>query len=279
MIKPLSLNPYDDLLQAVRIETTRSDNKHRYGTGFPHLFCEKKIDDKIIGIPAIVTNKHVIDDAQYGTFFINKRDSKRECNFGDKVEIKFERKDWIDHPDENLDLSVLPLVPKFEQMDIDLNNLFINYYNTFVPSRDTWEMFSPVEDIVTIGFPNGFWDQYNNAPIARKGVTATHPELNYMGKEAFWIDITIYPGMSGSPVFILGYGLEFYKTGGTSHGAKTYFLGVLSKMGKYIKHKPGIEISYISTNNLDNNVLSVISSLGYVIKATELKDFDTILAR
>jgi hypothetical protein len=140
-------------------------------------------------------------------------------------------------------------------------------------------MFSPVEDIVTIGFPNGFWDEYNNMPVVRKGIAATHPKLNYKGQEALWVDITIYPGMSGSPVFILGYGLEFYKGGGESQGAKTYFLGILSKMVKYSKHKSGIEVTFIPEDKLDNYVLSVLSSLGYVIKATKLEDFDIILER
>jgi hypothetical protein len=122
-----------------------------------------------------------------------------------------------------------------------------------------------------------FYYKNTNAPITRKGITATHPKLNYKGNEAFWVDITIYPGMSGSPVFVLGYGAEFYKHGGESHGAKTYFLGILSKMAKYRKERSGIEISFIPTDSLDNGILSVISSLGYVIKAYKLKDFDSAL--
>lgn len=159
--------------------------------------------------------------------------------------------------------------------------MFVEFYNPYIPGKDTWEMFSPMEDIVTMGFPNGFWDELNNVPVARKGVTATHPRLNYNGKEAFWIDVTIYRGMSGSPVFIAGYGPEFYKTGGRSAGSKTYFLGILSAMAKYNKDKSGIEIGYIPTtdDSSDKDILSVISSLGYVIKVTKLKDFDSILEK
>lgn len=161
-------------------------------------------------------------------------------------------------------------------MNIDKNELFLKFYNCSIPNHDTWEMLSPMEDIVTIGFPNGFWDEHNNTPVVRKGVTATHPKLNYNNEEAFWIDVTIYRGMSGSPVFIAGYGLQFYKTGGQSHGAKTYFLGILSAMANYNKDKSGIETGFIPTTDdrADKDILSVISSLGYVIKATRLKDFD-----
>ncbi|CAN5277789.1 hypothetical protein BH18THE2_BH18THE2_23020 [soil metagenome] len=208
----MSLNPYDDLLQVVRIETTRHDGKHRYGTGFPHFFSSKIINNRQLGLPGLVTNRHVIDDAESGSFFINRRSSDKECSFGDMVEIKFERKDWIDHHDPSIDLSILPLVPKVEEMGVTIKDLFINYYNELIPDKDTWEMFGPVENIVTFGFPNGFWDEQTNTPIARRGVTASHPELNYKGEEAFWADVTIYPGMSGSPVFILDYGIQFFKS-------------------------------------------------------------------
>ena len=65
----MSLNPYDDLLQTVRLETTRQDGKHRYGTGFYYDFCKKKIDkDFDWSIPGIVTNRHVIEDGEYRIF-------------------------------------------------------------------------------------------------------------------------------------------------------------------------------------------------------------------
>lgn len=274
----MSSNPHEDLLQAVRIEAIIEEGKHRYGTGFPHSFCDKRLDEGTMwGIPAIVTNRHVIEDGSEGSLFINKRDSNNHCIFGEKVEVKFQRRDWIDHPNENIDLSVLPLLPRLNHTSLRIENLFIKYYNALIPNEQIWKMFSPVEDIVTIGFPNGFWDEYNNMPISRKGVTATHPKLDYKQQEAFWIDVTIYPGMSGSPVLILGYGIEYYHGGGISHGAKAYFLGVLSKMAAYNKSKPGIEVSSIPTEVLDRDMLGIISSLGYVIKASKLKDFNRIL--
>ena len=211
---------------------------------------------------------------------MNRKDPDGRCRFGDTVKVKFESKDWIHHPDRNIDLSVLPLLPRFGDLNIDMQKeMFLKFFNRSIPDQDTWEMFSPMEDIVMIDFPNGFYDERNNAPVVRKGVTATHPKLNYKDNEAFWIDVTIYPGMSGSPVFVAVYGLKFYKTGGQSHGAKTYFLGVLSAMARYSKYKPGIEVGFIpsSEDSPGRDILIVISSLGYVIKATRLKDFDRLL--
>ena len=78
-------------------------------------------------------------------------------------------KDWIHHPDENIDLSVLPLSPIFTEMKIDLRKeMFLKFYNKSFLDQDTLEMLSPLEDIVTIGFPKGFWDDHNIAPVVRK---------------------------------------------------------------------------------------------------------------
>lgn len=274
----MSSNPYEDLLQAVRIEVITEEGKHRYGTGFPHSFCDKRLDEGAMwGIPAIVTNRHVIEDGSEGSLFFNKRDSNNHCIFGEKIEVRFQRRDWIDHPNENIDLSVLPLLPRLNHTSLRMENLFIKYYNALIPNDQTWKMFSPIEEIVTIGYPNGIWDEFNGIPITRKGITATHPKLDYKQQAAFWVDVTIYPGMSGSPVLIHSYGTEYYQKGGMSHGAKTYFLGILSKMTVYNKSKLGIEISVIPADILDKAILGVISSLGYVIKVTKLKDFDRVL--
>ena len=85
----MSFNPYEELLQVVRIETTRADGKHRYGTGFPYLFGVKKIDKTTWATAAIVTNKHVINDAKDGFFSINRKDPNGQCRFGDAIKIGF----------------------------------------------------------------------------------------------------------------------------------------------------------------------------------------------
>jgi hypothetical protein len=40
--------------------------------------------------------------------------------------------------------------------------MYLKFFNPSIPDQDTWEMFSPMEDIVTIGFPNGFWDEHQS---------------------------------------------------------------------------------------------------------------------
>jgi hypothetical protein len=42
-------------------------------------------------------------------------------------------------------------------------------------------------------------------PILRRGVTATHPKINYLGRSEFLVDVAVYPGSSGSPIFLYEY--------------------------------------------------------------------------
>lgn len=51
-----------------------------------------------------------------------------------------------------------------------------------------------------VGYPDGIWDEFNNQPIVRRGITATHPKNDFNGKGEFLIDAVCFPGSSGSPV-------------------------------------------------------------------------------
>ncbi len=53
------------------------------------------------------------------------------------------------------------------------------------------------------GYPAGLWDVHNNLPILRRGVTASHPAIDYEGRPEILIDIAAFPGSSGSPVMVL----------------------------------------------------------------------------
>jgi len=147
----------------------------------------------------------------------------------------------------------------------------VHDYYALIPSSEQWMMLSPFEDVVMVGFPNGFWDESNNLPISRRGITATHPKLNHMGKQEFLVDLPVFPGTSGAPVFAYSYGLDFLPTGGVAHGGKCLFLGILYAVLKYRTDKPGTVIEYIPTYNKPMVTYKLVSNLGAVIKSTRLK--------
>ena len=79
-----------------------------------------------------------------------------------------------------------------------------------------------------IGYPNGIWDATNNMPILRKGITATHPNIDYEGRLEFLIDAACFPGSSGSPVFLFNTNGWTNRDGSMSLGSRVKLLGVLS---------------------------------------------------
>lgn len=100
----------------------------------------------------------------------------------------------------------------------------------YIPSSDELKELDVVEDVLMVGYPSRNWDEANNQPIFRKGITATHPFLNFNGKKEFYIDAGVFSGSSGSPVVLFnrgGYTTKHgeYRTGET----RIKLLGVFNK--------------------------------------------------
>jgi hypothetical protein len=85
-----------------------------------------------------------------------------------------------------------------------------------------------IEEVVFIGYPNGLFDTMNYLPILRTGTTATPIAVDYRGAPAFLIDASVFPGSSGSPVFIANRGTYFTRGGNITVGTRVICLGVLA---------------------------------------------------
>ncbi|WP_458746460.1 serine protease family protein [Candidatus Nitrosocosmicus sp. T] len=127
--------------------------------------------------------------------------SKKQCRIPNFEEL------WIDHPNPLIDLFISPVGYYVDQLNI---NEFLPHYSTMekslIPSEEQFKDFTPLEDIMMIGYPNGLWDSENNLPIVRRGITATSISTDYNGKKGFLIDSAVYPGSSGSPIFMFNEG-------------------------------------------------------------------------
>lgn len=59
-----------------------------------------------------------------------------------------------------------------------------------------------LESVYFIGYPSGIIDNYNLTPLVRKSNFSTVFKMNFNNKNQFLIDGAVFPGSSGSPVFI-----------------------------------------------------------------------------
>ena len=259
----------------IRIECVTSKGQSSTGTGFFFNFCKK---GQTV-CPAIVTNKHVIKDAVSCVLTFSLAD-----NLGNPIDVLHHKvsipdfeKPWKLHPNPNVDLCALPIA----NIIIILNEKGINPFYTalddsFLPNENQKKEFQSMEDIVMVGYPNGIWDAINNKPIFRKGITATHPNRDYLGNKEFLIDAACFPGSSGSPVFIyneFGYfdGLQF-----NLGKRRALLLGILyAGPQHYIKGEIQVEERALTPFSIS----SVPNNLGAVIKAENLSYFEELFKK
>lgn len=190
----------------VRIASTLKDGKKVTGTGFFFMFV---LNGKTF-VPTIITNKHVIDGSVTGRFDLNLATTEGSPN-GNFIPVKYDnfKEQWLLHPDKKVDLAILPIGPLLRQLNKEGKKVFSYYFDRkILLTKEELKSLPTVTDILMVGYPNGIMDKKNNRPVFRKGITATHPNVDYNGEECFLIDAAVFPGSSGSPVFIFNNGID-----------------------------------------------------------------------
>jgi hypothetical protein len=261
-----------------RIECRLKCGSVSTGTAFFHILAS----DGTSQVPALVTNKHVVSDAVTGQFRITKASSEgRPLHRQHQIFTldNFENR-WIPHPDPNIDLCILPIATLLREANLASKDL---YYapleNSLIPSQKEFEDLLQMEEITMIGYPNGIWDQVNNMPIFRRGITATHPALDWNGKPEFLIDAACFPGSSGSPVFLFNQTSFSTRNGGTVvSGGRVKLLGILYA-GPQHTVTGEIKIVTIPTRNVPLSVSTIPNNLGMVIRSSKLDFFQDMFTK
>lgn len=200
------------------------------GTGF---FYRSSKGDK--SVTFLATNYHVITG-------IAPTEKTSKNVLGDELVIHLRDKDgkayyetiplfinnyqnWLEHPtDEEADIVLIPLPVKLLEKadfvcignDTTINDLLL----------------SPSSPVVMIGYPHGYRDSVNNLPIWKTGSLASEPEYDFDGKKVIVVDISAFPGMSGSPAFYVSHNGYSTKKGDIimGGGMAIHFLGVYASM-------------------------------------------------
>jgi len=266
----------DQLMKSVvRIEATNSQNQVSTGTGFAYRFACR---ENGLHIPAIVTNKHVIEGNHTISMPISVANSDGEPTGGYEV-ISYElNKDIVvNHPDPEVDLCAIIATPIHQHFaNRKQQPILCSLAKDLVAEQEFFSELLPLEEVTMVGFPNGIWDSTNNGSIARRGVIATTPEHNYLGKAQFVIDMACFPGSSGSPVFLANFGNFTDRTGNLSIGTRIKLLGILYA-GPQHTASGEIILVPVPTSNKPLSLTSMPNNLGYVIKAAVLKDIEAIM--
>ena len=247
------------------------------GTGFYY-----GLQDSAQGtILFLVTNYHVLTGCSPKETKPPKGDNiifylhKGADNLGDVKQIRFPlfTKDgkpiWLSSAEfPHADVAVIPLVSSLYS-DAKVFGISEDWTGSDIKVR-------PTSTITLIGYPYGYYDKRNWLPIWKTGSIASEPDVDFEGEPLFLIDISAFPGMSGSPAFAIAYGAYETVEGPTTVGHVQKFLGIYASM-QMLKEAKYLE--EITSESKLGVVVGESLELGHIWKASliikVIKQIDT----
>lgn len=155
----------------------------------------------------LVTNYHVVENCKKITILLTiTKNGETQNNF---YEIQFEE-DLFVHP--KYDICMIDMTDVYKEISNEEGVINIDFIKEEQILIDYSEM-SLLQDVIMVGYPNGIYDECNNAPIIRTGHLATNIRNKFNELEQFQIDIATVNGSSGSPVFTINKEGELFLIG------------------------------------------------------------------
>jgi len=189
----------------------------------------------------IITAKHVVKKLQVAEqAYLRVNKGKRQP--GDPglgvIYIPTDLSRWLDHPDPNVDLAVLPLHPKEDLLGVEplvaggttksgsfriaaMHVEDIRQAGAFLRSNNIPWPPNEGEDVFFVGLMTVFPGRHRNLPVVRRGSVALIPNEPIRGaygeSEHYLIESQAYKGNSGAPVWVLYFGNVLFPLGVLSH--------------------------------------------------------------
>jgi len=250
-----------DQLYFVTVYINAADDNGNTWTGTGFIIT---VDTRQGVANAVITNKHVVDGATSINFRMHKKDNEGKPILTQTVNIAPAVSDVIGHSDKDVDIALLPLGPILNDLHDKGEKVFFKSIDASVFIDHLYEgTLDSIEEIIFVGYPGGVYDSVHNLPIIRSGHTATPIMIDHNGTPRFIIDASVFPGSSGSPVFILNQGNHSTKNGDFVQGDRFKFIGVLAAVHL---HESTGRIEVLPSSNIVSTFNQVMD-LGIVFKA------------
>lgn len=231
------------LYTTVPVFTENKNHSTSIGTGF--IFSVREGNDG--SIPLLITSSHILKDAINGYFELHLEENGKPTN--KTVRVQFDKSVIDCEKLGSLDAIALPLAPALLSLqNHGINIFFRSVDQNMISSLESQQNLAAIEEVTFIGYPSGVYDDKNKLPITRRGVTATPIWNNFDGKEEFLVDGGVFPGSSGSPVFIFNQG-TFSAPNGIVLGNRLLFVGMISKT---LSHVNQSEKDYLNLGKVIN---------------------------
>ena len=125
----------------------------------------------------------------------------------------------------------------------------------------------PSSGATLLGYPYGFYDESHFLPVWKTGHVASEPSVDFNDLPTFLVDVSAFPGMSGSPVLAVANGVYESEDGPMRSGRVLKLLGIFSAMPVVREKKPADVNGLAETQTTEINL-----QLGYVWKAALIAD-------
>lgn len=196
---------------------------------------------------SIVTNKHVLEGASelVVRFHLTAQNAPDTPSKNSQdIALVLAPGAQVDHPQSDVDLIAIPIHGAVTGMTERGTPVFFKALSlSDLPSPQKWAGYDAIEDIIMVGCPRGIFDEVNNFPIARRGITATALNRRYNGRNEFLVDLACFPGSSGSPIFIKQAMHHNARTGNFDFGQETIALVGILYAGPQITHSGEIKLT------------------------------------
>lgn len=225
LLPPIYLNA------VVSIEKeTGDDNFQSIATGFLVGFLTggKSAEDEALYRVYLVTNRHVLEGKSQIIlrFNIIGQVAKRY-----PVELidKNGKKQWLAHPNEKVDISVILIDTKYLKEE-GIEFIFFTEKNMAFKKEMKELGISQGDEIFVLGFPMGITGVERNYVIVRSGIIARLDDEILNNEFSYLIDSKVFPGNSGGPVVLKPSNVSLE---GTKPVDKAYLIGVVSSYMTY----------------------------------------------
>ena len=232
--------------------------------------------------PVLVTNKHVVgryNRADF-TFCGKSAEGKPIDSYHITISVLDLQERIIMHPDDEVDLCGILLEDVINNaINTGKEPFYICVGTDFFITGDILKGLTAIENVIMVGYPEGLIDIFNNKPVVRKGITATSYKLDYAGRKVFMIDMAVFHGSSGSPVFLETRGLSKQRkvrdknsfSVPLSLSTDYCFVGVVYGVPRK-SVKGELKIVEAPTNKKLVSETELMTNLGFVIKAEKVKE-------
>ncbi len=258
----------------VRIECVEGE-RVSVGSSFYCVFPLKTLG----AVPVLITNRHVVEGFRKIRIVLSTAPDPRQATLERRRVLAFDRLDEVVHFHDNpkIDLAAILLRPILDRNVDDGSTIYLDEISLKDFAAEGIESrLRFVEDVLVVGYPQGEWDETRNLPLFRRGITASPAMLDYKGESKFLIDCSIFPGSSGSPVFLYNFP-AYVEDGKVSFGERSALLGVVSAFLAHNLEGTVEEIEIPTATAVTKSAMP--SNLGVVVKAREILKLAEVIAR